>query len=163
MTHVQLTGPTGGVESTVDSFIANLPELLGALLVDHRCIVVIAAFVDHRYVQFRLDSPTHFVGEVISNLYLSDLRALSNSDEEKLERMGWNRPHVPGRPNWFRSGSSIGDLIEVIDLTRRAVYDVLAEKPSNEVLVRTFEVTRNTPVVRRDHEDPFRVHELEFD
>jgi hypothetical protein len=163
MAHVQLTGHKRGVESTVGSFIANLPELLGELLVDHRCIVVIAEFVDHRYVQFRLDSPTYFVGEVISNLNISDLRALSNSDEEKLERMGWNQPQEPGRPNWFRSGSSIGDLIEVIDLTRRAVYDVLEEKPSNVVLVKTFEVTLKTPVVRRDQEEVLRVHELEFD
>jgi hypothetical protein len=163
MAHVQLTGHKGGVESTVDSFIANLPELLGELLVDHRCIVAVAEFADGRYVQFRLDSPNYFIGEVISNHYISDLRALSNSDEEELERMGWNRSQVPGRPNWFRFGSSIGNLIEVIDLTRRAVYDVLAEKPSNVVLVRTFEVTRKSSAVPRGHEEPIRVRELEFD
>jgi hypothetical protein len=116
------------------------------LLVDHRCIVVVAEFANRRYVQFRLDSPSYFNGEVISNHYISDLQALSNSDEAELERMGWNRPQVPGRPNWFRFGSSIGTMIEVIDLTRRAVYDVLAEKPSNVALVSTFEVTRKTPV-----------------
>ena len=44
MANIQLTGPKNEVMSTVDSFIGNLPEFLGALLTNDRCIVAIAEF-----------------------------------------------------------------------------------------------------------------------
>ena len=68
MATLQLAGDRSEMMSTVGSFVGNLPEFLGALLTDDRCIAAIAEFSDHRYVQFWLDKPSYFVAEVISNL-----------------------------------------------------------------------------------------------
>ena len=144
MANIQLTGPKIEVISTVDSFIGNLPEFLGALLTDSRCIVAIAEFSDHRYVQFWLDSPTYFIAEVISNLNIGDSLALTETDEDSLKAIGWNEPSAAERPNWYRIGTSVAYLIEIISMTKRAVLEVLRESPANTVSIRPFEMARTT-------------------
>ena len=142
MATVQLTGSSSPMSSTVDSFVANLPEFLGALLTDRRCIVAIAEFSDHRYVQFWLDSPSYLIAEVVSNVYIDSAFALTESDEAALRVMGWSEPAPENRPIWFRIGTSINDLIELIRMTQRAVFEVLGEVSPNAVTIRTFEMAR---------------------
>jgi len=41
----------------VGSFIANLPEMLGAMVLDPRCLVAVIEFEDVRYVQYLVERP----------------------------------------------------------------------------------------------------------
>lgn len=161
MANIQLTGPKNEVMSTVDSFIGNLPEFLGALLADDRCIAAIIEFSDHRYVQFWLDSPTYFIAEVISNLNIGDSQALTEADEVALRVIGWSEPSAIERPNWFRIGTSIAEFIEIIGMTKRAVLEVLRESPPNPVSIRTFEMTRTATSPEQNHTASLRIHQLE--
>ena len=62
-----LTGESSPVDVSVESLVANLPELLGAMVGGADRVVAIAEFADHRYVQF-LGGEGRLVAEVISNL-----------------------------------------------------------------------------------------------
>ena len=52
------------VHSTVGSFIANLPEMLGAMVVDPRCLVAVIEFEDVRYVQYWVERDGAVIAEV---------------------------------------------------------------------------------------------------
>ncbi len=161
MATIQLTGDHAEMMTTVDSFIGNLPELLGALLTDGRCIAAIAEFSDHRYVQFWLDKPSYFVAEVISNLNIGESQALTQTEENALRAIGWNEPSVDERPNWFRIGTSITDLFGIIGMTKQAVCEVLGELPGNSVSIRTFDMPRTAEDPEESSVASPRVHELE--
>jgi hypothetical protein len=90
MGNVHVTGERNGVTATVGSFISNLPELLGAMALDARCLVAIAEFGDGRYVQFWVEPDGTTSAEVVSNLNIGDAVALSREDEEALFEMGWD-------------------------------------------------------------------------
>jgi len=45
------------VQSSVGSFIANLPEMLGAMVLDPRRLVAVIEFEDVRYVQYLSNRP----------------------------------------------------------------------------------------------------------
>jgi hypothetical protein len=142
MENIHLTGTEESAESTVGSFVGNLPELVGSMMVDPRTLVAIASFDDERYVQFWLESPRYLVAEVISNLNIGDAVALSQHDEEQLRAMGWAEPSPGPNPNWRIEGDSVRDLISMVKLTERAIYEVLGEQPNNRVRLRTFPVER---------------------
>lgn len=161
MATIQLTGDRSEMMSTVGSFVGNLPEFLGALLTDDRCIAAIAEFSDHRYVQFWLDKPSYFVAEVISNLNIGDSRALTQLEEDALRAFGWNEPSVDGRPNWYRIGTSITDLFGIIDMTKQAICEVLGELPGNSVSIRTFDMPRTSEDPEESSVASTRVHEFE--
>lgn len=144
---VHVTGAQHRAKSTVGSFIANLPELLGAMAVDPRCLVAIAEFGDVRYVQFWVEANGDVIAEVISNLNIGDAVALSERDEELLRELGWTEPSPGPNPNWRFEGSGVSGLVTAVSMTSRAVYDVLREDPANDVDVRTWEMPE-----RRDHE-----------
>ena len=142
MTEIELTGQCLPVTSTVGSFLTNLPEFLGALLVDPRCIVAIVDFSQDRYVQFWLDSPTDYSVEFVSNAFLSEGSALSELDESTLAEFGFSGPAPEGRPNWYRTAGSMDEFADVIRMTASAVREVISESPSGSVMTRTFEVER---------------------
>ncbi len=137
---VYASGHNQRVESYVGSFIANLPEMLGAMAADPRCFVSIIEFEDYRYVQFWVEPDGLIIAEVVSNFNIGDAVALSPEDEEKLRRAGWSEPSPGPTPNWrYKARGTVG-LGKIVALTRDAVYHVLREIDTNPVSVRTWEV-----------------------
>jgi hypothetical protein len=86
--------------SNVGSFIANLPEMLGAMAIDPRCLVAVVEFEDVRYVQYWVEPEGAVIAEVISNLNIGDAVALTSDDEDALREAGWSEPSPGPRPNW---------------------------------------------------------------
>lgn len=142
MGRVHAGGHNVPVESNVGSFIANLPEMLGAMAADPRCLVSIIEFADCRYVQFWVELDGLIIAEVVSNLNIGDAVALSPKDEEKLRSAGWSEPSPGPTPNWRYEASGLAGLGKIAALTRDAVYNVLREKGVNPVSVRTWEMPR---------------------
>ncbi|HUZ42173.1 MAG TPA: hypothetical protein VMU68_12395 [Acidimicrobiales bacterium] len=141
---VQVGGYNERVTSNVGSFIANLPEMLGAMAVDPRCLVAVIEFEDVRYVQYWVESDGKVIAEVISNLNIGDAVALTFEDEEKLRRAGWSEPTPGPRPNWRFEANDITGLMKVVSMSRDAIYDVLLERDTNTVSVRMWEGRRYT-------------------
>lgn len=143
MGHVHVTGERNGVRATVGSFISNLPEMLGAMAIDPRCLVAIVEFSDGRYVQFWVEPDGTMSAEVVSNLNIGDAVALSREDEASLFEMGWNEPVPAHSPNWrVEADESIG-LLRVAVMVRRAVFEVLRERPDHIVTLRSFALERS--------------------
>ena len=128
-----LCGSTDRSEANVESFISNLPELLGSMAVDPRCLVAIAEFSDGRYVQFWVERDGTVIAEVVSNLYLEGAIALSAEDEEALRLDGWGEPSPGPNPNWHLTTHGQDGLWRVVTMVRRAVYDVLGERREGRV------------------------------
>ncbi len=140
---MHVTGERNGVRATVGSFISNLPEMLGAMALDPRCLVAIVEFNDGRYVQFWVEPDGTTSAEVVSNLNIGDAVALSGEDEASLFEMGWHEPVPAHSPNWrVEADESIG-LLRIAVLVRRAVYEVLHERPENIVTLRSFALERS--------------------
>lgn len=137
---VHVTGPEGRALGTVGSFIANLPEMLGAMAVDPRCLVAIAEFEDVRYVRFWVEPDGLVIAEVISNLNIGDAVALTPVAEDQLRAMGWCEPSPGPNPNWRVEGRDARGLLRVVAMTRFAVLDVLGEKSGNPVSLRTWAI-----------------------
>jgi hypothetical protein len=136
---VHVGGHDERVTSSVGSFIANLPEMLGAMVVDPRCLVAVIEFEDVRYVQYWVEPHGAVIAEVISNLNIGDAVALSREDEERLRIAGWSEPSPGPKPNWrFEAHDSAG-LMKIVSMSRDAVYDVLRERDTNTVSVRMWE------------------------
>jgi hypothetical protein len=127
------------VVSNVGSFIANLPEMLGAMMVDPRCLIAVIEFEDVRYVQYLACPQRLMIAEVISNLNIGDAIALTAEDEEKLRNAGWSEPSPGETPNWRFEANDIAGLMRVVTMSRDAVYDVLGERDPNPVSVRVWE------------------------
>ena len=127
------------VVSNVGSFIANLPETLGAMMVDPRCLVAVIEFEDVRYVQYLACPQRPMIAEVISNLNIGDAIALTPADENKLRAAGWSEPSPGETPNWRFEAQDITGLMSVVTMSRDAVYDVLREHDANPVSVRIWE------------------------
>jgi hypothetical protein len=139
---VRVGGYNERVASNVGSFIANLPEMLGAMAFDPRCLVAVIEFEDLRYVQFWVESDGKVIAEVISNLNIGDAVALTLEDEEKLRRAGWSEPAPGPRPNWRFEANDFAGLMKVVTMSRDAVYHVLRERDGNAVSVRMWEGRR---------------------
>ena len=144
MAHLHLTDPKCRRESTVGSFVANLPEMLGAMASDPRVIITIVTFSDGRYWQCRADKDSNFIIEIVSNLNIpEDAHLLSELEERRLRDLGFLDPSKGPYPNWRIESSKGIDLVGLVALTCTAVYDVLCERPQNGVEVRTFEFQSN--------------------
>jgi hypothetical protein len=142
---VHASGHDVPVNSTVGSFIANLPEMLGAMVVDPRCLVAVIEFEDVRYVQYWVERDGAVIAEVISNLNIGDAVALSPDDEEKLRRAGWSEPKLGPTPNWRYEANDIAGVMRIVTMSRDAVYDVLRERDANPVSVRLWEGKHSGP------------------
>lgn len=158
MGKIQVTGYDNTVQSTVGSFIANLPEMLGAMAVDPRCLVAIAEFADVRYVQFWVEPNGRVIAEVISNLNIGDAVALTPHDERVLAKMGWSEPSPGPNPNWRYESSDVAGLMRIVLMTRHAVFEVLREKPGNVVNLRTWEFKKSAHVDNDEVRTEARVH-----
>ena len=143
--------------SNVGSFIANLPEMLGAMVMDRRCLVAVVEFEDVRYVQYWVDPDGAIIAEVVSNLNIGDAVALSAGDEEKLRRAGWHEPSPGPTPNWRFETKGLDGLMKVVAMSRDAVYNVLLERDINVVSVRIWEGRYAKRANDADNE-PTRIH-----
>jgi hypothetical protein len=158
MGKIHVTGYDNTVQSTVGSFIANLPEMLGAMAVDPRCLVAIAEFADVRYVQFWVEPNGRVIAEVISNLNIGDAVALTAHDERVLRKMGWSEPSPGPNPNWRYESSDVAGLMRVVLMTRHAVYEVLREMPGNVVNLKTWEFKKPRDLRNDEVRTEARVH-----
>jgi hypothetical protein len=113
--------------------------MLGAMVVDPRCLVAVIEFEDVRYVQYWVEPHGAVIAEVISNLNIGDAVALSPEDEEKLRTAGWSEPSPGPRPNWRFEVDDAAGLMKIVSMSRDAVYDVLRERDTNTVSVRIWE------------------------
>ena len=148
MTYMQLTGEGDPTEVAVSSFIANLPELLGAMRRDPRCLVAICDFSDFRYVQFWAENDV-LIAECISNLHLTDEMALTPQQEEQLASAGWTAPSHDGSPNWSQRISDDSEIGHLSLAVAHAVTEILGEGSTPDSVVaefRTFEVHRSPAV-----------------
>ena len=157
-----MTGASNPEHLSVAAFLSNLPELLGAMSVDPRCMVAIAEFEDGRYVQFWVDSDGSVLSEVISNVYLRDGRALNDAQEDALRDDGWRGPERGSSPNWHVEAHDVSTLITSVHMVRRAVLDVLGEAPSNVVSIVTWEVRRPAGASAQDQREMSRVRVREL-
>ena len=158
MGKVHVTGSANAVASSVESFVANLPELLGAMAVDPRCLVAVCDFADGRYVQFWVQRDGTVISEVVSNINIGNAVALSESDEEELRAMGWVEPSPGPNPNWRFESSDVVGLIRSVEMIRRAVYEVLGERPANTVSTRTWSVNEPSDLTADELRIYSRVH-----
>jgi hypothetical protein len=140
MTNVHVTGGDRGdaVTATVDSFLANLPEMLGAMQDDPRCLVAVVDFEDGRYVQFWVTSDGVVFGEVVSNVNIGDAVALTSENEELLRSSGWQEPSTGHMPNWRFMAADRAELIQLVMMTRDAVVKVFRETRRRTVSMRTW-------------------------
>lgn len=157
MGRVHVTGPVNRVKSTVGSFVANLPEMLGAMAIDPRCLVAVAEFEDVRYVQFWVEPDGEVIAEVISNLNIGDAVALTEADERQLRAMGWTEPSPGPNPNWRIEARGATELLNVVMMTGRAVFEVLRETPSNAVSLRVWAMERRADDSLADVREETRV------
>lgn len=141
MTSVHLTGYGNRVTSNVGSFIANLPEMLGAMAVDARCLVAIVEFEDERYVQFWVTRDGVVIAEVVSNLNIGNAVALSADDEEILRAARWTPPSPGPKPNWRFEANDVDALVRLVAMVRDAVKDVLREQDHRTVSICTWSVS----------------------
>jgi hypothetical protein len=158
MGKVHVTGAANAAPSSVESLVANLPELLGAMAADPRCLVAVCDFADGRYVQFWVKRDGTVISEVVSNINIGDAVALSESDEDVLREMGWAEPSPGPNPNWRFESSDVVGLIRSVEMIRRTVYEVLRERPANSVSTRTWSVNETRELTADEQRNFARVH-----
>ena len=130
--NMQLTGYDNPVTTTITSFLANLPELLGSMYAQGSRVLCIADFTDFRYVQFWAEGNT-LVAEVISNMHLRE-QPLTAAQERMLLADGWNPPSIDGTPNFWMEVSGRGEIPRLTRHVQRAVVDVLGQGHSPELM-----------------------------
>lgn len=150
---MNVTGEQNHVETTVNSFVGNLPELLAGMMRDPRILVAIADFEDFRYVQFWAEDD-FIVAEVISNINVPENNALTEEQEQQLRDAGWSDPEPEsGFPNWRRQESGAGAILSLALASADATTRILQQGSTPElqtVKLKTFVVTRGT--AKRKHE-----------
>ena len=130
--NMQLTGYDNPVTTSVSSFLANLPELLGSMFAQGERVLCIADFQDYRYVQFWAEGHT-LVAEVISNMHLEEL-PLTLDQELALLEAGWNPPTEEGTPNFWMEVHSLREIPQLSVHVQHAVVDVLGQGRTPELL-----------------------------
>ena len=148
--NMQLTGYDSPVTTSISSFLANLPELLGSMFVQGSRVLCIADFQDFRYVQFWAEANT-LVAEVISNMHLEE-SPLTLEQELALIEDGWNPPTEDGTPNFWMEVHSLREIPNLTRFVQRAVVDVLSQGQTPELMtceIKTWD-PGNIPYLSRD-------------
>jgi hypothetical protein len=133
-----ITGPSRFGETTVDSFTRNLPELLGALILDERDLICIAELTNGQYIQFRVSTRTTII-EVVSNQFLRDANALSPEDEDLLRSLGFSEPSSSWLPNWRLQVANSRWILETMGIANLAIVLSLHASQNDMVKINTFE------------------------
>ena len=135
-----LTGYENPITTFVGTLLANLPELHGAMSLETIHCVLLAEFNDGRYIQCWSDPFGNVIGEVLSNLNIGDLVALSPDDEYQLLCLGFQEPVEYLSPNWSFEASNPEELTQLHSMLTVVVRGILGEGLGNEVKVRTWEI-----------------------
>ena len=113
------------------------------MMVDPRCVVAIAEFVDGRYVQFWCEPDGVLISEVVSNLNAGSGVVLSSRGEVQLAEMGWRVPTGGPNPNWYFVARDVAGLVASVEMVRAAVLEVLVEEDRNIVSLRSWTFRRD--------------------
>lgn len=158
MANIELTGYRKGIKTTVESLLANLPELLGALSISGMNIVALVIFSDQRYVQFWSDGIGTVIGEVISNLNIGSSIALSPESERYLEEFGFREPVEYLNPNWTFEANNQEKLIRLVHMMILVITTVLKEDLQNQAEIQTWEVVVPMNKSREEYRSAARIY-----
>ena len=112
------------VRSTISSFIANLPELLGAFTYRDEPYVAIIEFEDDRYIQFWVNCD-FIAAEIVSNLFATTEPLLTTSQEDTLRAAGWSQPQPTNLPNWRIERHGPKAVTDISMFAAHAVLEIL--------------------------------------
>lgn len=135
---MELTGYDNVVYMSVRKVVADLAMTIKRMHRDPRTIAMVNEFWDHRY--FQMLSGPHGVlhAEVLSNLNIADLTALSPAAEASLRELGFAEPVPFLSPNWRFTASTVTERAALVEKLTSVIYDVLGEDPDNSVAVRSW-------------------------
>ena len=127
------------VQCTLESFLANMPEMLGAFFGHEEPLAVIVDLREGLFLQFWIEKEMVIV-EVASNFYFADAGMLRSDQELALQGAGWSAPQGKNLPNWRLEKYGLAGLREVTQRSLDALLHILVEEPrtSTSILDRTF-------------------------
>ena len=120
--------------------LANLPELLGAMMRERGRVLAVVDFPDFRYVQFWSENGL-LIGEVISNKNL-DVEAITAAQERQLQMAGWSEPDEFS-PNYYFTISSIAQVPQMMKMVTNAVLNILEQGSTAELQTATIKTFSN--------------------
>jgi len=138
MSQIRLTGYGVAESTTVGSLTGNLAELLFSMSQDGRALIALFDFSDGRYIQFWQRPGGRIVGEVVSNLNTGTSPPLSPWAEGRLREIGFHEATPGPKSNWWFESGDVTDLQRLLAMMNSAIYDVLQERSSSRVSVRTW-------------------------
>ena len=128
---MHFTGSHNSAETPLGSFLANLPELLGSMMLHGRRVICVVDFADDRYVQFWSQGGV-MIGEVISNMHLSEL-PLNEQQEAELIAAGWDAPDPEGNPNYSYRIETLSELNTLVLMMHHAIVNILGQGATPEL------------------------------
>lgn len=96
---VQLTGRNNSVEVRLGLLLANVPELIEALVASKARSYCVISAPDGRYVQFRA-LETELLVEVMANEFMKTAPRTTPVGEARLADLGFTAPTESISPNW---------------------------------------------------------------
>jgi hypothetical protein len=137
---IHLTGSEHPIETSLTSLLANLPELLGAMLREGSRVLAVVDFPDYRYVQFWAENGL-LIGEVISNENLA-VQAITSDQEGQLVAAGWNAPDSFS-PNYYYSIESLAQIPLLMGMMTHAIVTILEQGSTPELQTATIKTFSN--------------------
>ena len=137
---IHLTGSDNPIETSLTSLLANLPELLGAMMREGGRVLAVVDFPDYRYVQFWAENGL-LIGEVISNENL-DVQAITAEQESQLMAAGWSAPDAFS-PNYYFTISSLAELPVLMKMMTHAILAILEQGSTPELQTATIKTFSN--------------------
>ncbi len=137
---LHLTGSDNPIETSLTSLLANLPELLGAMMREGDRVLAVVDFPDYRYVQFWAENGL-LIGEVISNENLA-VQAITAEQESQLTAAGWHQPDSFS-PNYYFTISSLAELPVLMKMMTHAILTILEQGSTPELQTATVKTFSN--------------------
>ena len=137
---IHLTGSENPIETSLTSLLANLPELLGAMMREGDRVLAVVDFPDYRYVQFWAENGL-LIGEVISNENL-EVQAITAEQEVQLEAAGWSKPDSLS-PNYYFTINSLSQLPVLMKMMTYAILTILEQGSSPDLQTATIKTFSN--------------------
>ena len=137
---IHLTGSDNPIETSLASLLANLPELLGAMMRTGGRVLAVVDFPDYRYVQFWAENGL-LIGEVISNENL-EVRAITAEQEAQLVEAGWNEPDGFS-PNYYFTINSIAEVATLMRMMTHAILTILEQGSTPDLQTATIKTFSN--------------------
>ena len=123
---------------SINSVVANLPELLlGHLASDERTAIIVETGCN-RYVQFLVTEDRDLILECVSNRYLEVDESLSLDEELRLLGAGFEPPETDEEPhpNWWWKAEGVPDVMKASRLAAFALQEVFGlQNFANVVLI----------------------------